>query len=357
MINRCNSFTTILFCSVLVLAAPAWTRAQTNAQSKLDALFGTKVVARGKGFEIKQSALDESLVTIRSSAAAKGNNIPPQAMQRIEREVLRRLINIALLMERATDADRAKGQEEADQRVQSLMDRAGSEAAMQRQLKSVGLTLERLRAKLSEEATADVVLQRELNIKISDEQVEAYYKENPARFEKPEMVRAAHILLSTRDPITGQPLSTEAREQKLRTIESVLKQARQGEDFAELAVKYSEDPGSKDEGGEYTFPRGRMVPEFEAVAFSLPPGQISDVVTTSFGYHIIKVYEKIPAATVPLDDEVKEEVRNFLKNRELQKQMGPFMDTLWKQADVQILEESLKPLPGDNTLSPEDEAP
>lgn len=358
MTYRCNLFSVGLLCGLITLAATsrthAQTNAQTNAQAKLDALFGNKVVAKGDGFEIKQNALDDSLVTIRASAAGKGSDISPQTMERLEREVLRRLINIALLMQLATDDDRAKGKEEADKRIQLLTERAGSDEAMERQLKAVGLTPDRLRAKLVEEATAEAVLERKLNIQITDEQVKEYYDENPARFEKPEMVRAAHILLSTRDPVTHQELSPEAKEEKLRKIQSLLKRARQGEDFAELAVQYSEDPGSKDKGGEYTFPRGRMVPEFEAVAFSLAPGQISDVVTTAFGYHIIKVYEKIPATTVPLDDSVKTNVRDFLKNRELQKQMGSFMDALMKEKHVEILDERLKPLPEDNPVPPEE---
>lgn len=354
MTNRCNLFPAGLLCGLILLLATAGTYGQTNAQAKLDALFGNKVVAKGDGFEIKQSALDESLVTIRSSAAAKGNDISPQTMDRLEREVLQRLINIDLLLQLATDQDRSNGTAQAEQRIQLLTQRAGSEEAMQRQLKSVGLTLDRLRTKLTEEATAQAVLERELNIQITDEQVKQYYDENPARFEKPEMVRVAHILLSTRDPVTNQELSPDAKEAKRREIESLLKRARQGEDFAELAVKYSEDPGSKDKGGEYTFPRGRMVPEFEAAAFSLSPGQISDVVTTAFGYHIIKLYEKIPATVMPLDDELTAQVREFLSNRELQKQMGPFMEKLAKEKHVQILDERLKAQPDDDAL-PADE--
>ena len=83
-------------------------------------------------------------------------------------------------------------------------------------------------------------------------------------------------------------------------MEGLLKRARAGEDFAKLAKEYSEDPGSKDKGGEYKFPRGQMVPEFEAAAFSLKTNQVSDIVTTSFGYHIIKLSEKIPAQKVEL---------------------------------------------------------
>jgi len=343
----------LLLWACCVLIAPRALSAQDDADARLRALFGDEVIARGTGFEIKSSALDESVVTIRASTAGRGGNISPEAMQRLEREVLRRLINIELLKQRATDEDRTKGAAEADRRIKLLEERAGSEEAMKRQLMAVGLTLDRLRAKLTEEATAEMVLDRELNIQISDEQVKTYYEENPARFEQPEMVRVGQILLSTWDPITNQELPEAAKEAKRHQIESILEKARRGDDFAELAVEYSEDTASKDRGGEYTFPRGRMVPEFEAVAFTLAPGKISDVVTTKYGYHIIKVYEKIPAKTLELNDEVSTQVKQMLKAREIQTQMGPYMDKLSKQAKVEILEERLRPQPGDMVAPPD----
>ena len=339
--------------SLILLAGVISCAAQSEADAKLKALFGDKVVAKGTGFEIKQSTVDESVVTIRSSAAGRGNTINPAAMERLEREVLRRLINIELLKQRATDEDRASGAQAAEERIAALQERAGSEEAMNRQLKAVGLTPERLKVKLVEEATAEKVLARELDIQITDAQIEEYYRDNPARFEQPEMVRAAHILISTRDPLTNNELSAEEKAAKRLQIESILEKARRGDNFAELAVEYSEDPGSKDNGGEYTFPRGRMVPAFEAAAFSLTPGKVSEVVTTQFGYHIIKVYEQIPAKTLELNEEVRAEVREFLKARELQKQMEPYMTKLAEESNVEILDERLKPKPGDKASTDE----
>ena len=112
------------------------------------------------------------------------------------------------------------------------------------------------------------------------------------------MVRASHILLITRDTATQTDLSEDKKAAKHKQMEDLLKRARDGEDFAKLAKEYSEDPGSKDKGGEYKFARGQMVPEFEAAAFSLKTNQVSDIVNSSYGYHIIKLSEKIPAQKV-----------------------------------------------------------
>src|SRR5439155_19815101 len=124
-----------------------------------------------------------------------------------------------------------------------------------------------------------------------------YYDQNPERFEQPEMVRVSHILISTRDA-SGQDLGDADKKKKKDLAEKVLKRAKGGEDFSKLIAEFSEDPASKDKKGEYTFPRGRMVPEFEASAFALGVNQISDLVTSKFGYHIIKKLEKIPAGKV-----------------------------------------------------------
>jgi peptidyl-prolyl cis-trans isomerase D len=124
--------------------------------------------------------------------------------------------------------------------------------------------------------------------------IQRYYNDNIQTFQTPEQVRASHILLNT-----GGKDEAAVRKQ----AEEILAQVKAGSDFAALARKYSEDPGTKDKGGDLDFfPRGQMVPEFEKIAFSLPPGQISDLVKSQFGIHIIKVVEKRPAVTRSLEE-------------------------------------------------------
>ncbi len=144
---------------------------------------------------------------------------------------------------------------------------------------------------------------------VTDEEVKKFYNENPETFSEPEKVRVSYILLLGFDPQTNAQLSDEQKQIKLKQIEAILKRARAGEDFAKLAKKYSEDPGSKDKGGELppfarasADPQHAMVPEFEAAAFSLETNQISDVVTSVYGYQIIKLIQKIPAKTMPFTE-------------------------------------------------------
>jgi peptidyl-prolyl cis-trans isomerase C len=198
-----------------------------------------------------------------------------------------------------------------------------------------------LKSKMGEEATARVVDERELGVKVSDEEVKKYYDDNPADFEEPEKVRASHILIGTRDQASNAELSKEKKDAKRKLAEDLVKRARAGEDFAKLAKEYSDDPGSKDKGGEYVFPRGKMVPEFEAAAFALKTNEVSDVVTTQFGYHVIKLSERMPAAKVDFEKS-SSHIKDYLTQQKLQKEIPAYMAKLRKEANVEILDERLK---------------
>jgi peptidyl-prolyl cis-trans isomerase C len=338
----------VLLCAAasLLSASAADEKASTSSKPvmKVGDLFTNSIVAKGKGLSISRSQLDEALISIKTGAAARGQTIPPDKMSELETQILQRLIQLQLLNAKATAADKIVGKEQTAKRITELKTRAGSEELFEKQLKSIGVTPAELQTKMGEELTAEVVLKRELKANATDEEVKKFYDENPAQFEQPETVKAAHVLISTQDQAMHTDLSNEQKAAKKKIAEDVLKRAKAGEDFAKLAKEYSDDPGSKDHGGEYTFPRGRMVREFEEVAFSLNTNQVSDLVTTQFGYHIIKLYEKNPAKKVEFDT-AKDKIKEYLIGQSIQKQLPDYVAKLEKEADVQILDEKLKPSP------------
>lgn len=354
--------TLVLLCAAapLVLFGAANPAGQTNNSSAKpllnpDDLFTNEVIAKGKGVSVTRADLDQEMVGIKANAAAQGQQIPPQAMQTIQSRVLQQIIGVQLLDNEATAADKATAKTNVDDNLKKIQDRAGSEEALNRQLTLLGVSRQDFIDKLTKQAIAETVLKRELNVNITDDQAKKYYDDNPAKFERPEEVHVAHILLSTRDQSTGKELSDDQKAAKKKQMEDILKRARAGEDFGKLVKEYSEDPGSKGKGGEYTFARGQMVPEFEAAAFSLETNQISDIVTTDYGYHIIKLLNKIPAKKLEFS-EVKDDLKDALANQEIQKQVPGFLQKLEKKADVQILDPSLKPVETADE-SPEDAAP
>ena len=159
-------------------------------------------------------------------------------------------------------------------------------------------------------------------IQIPEDVLKKQYQDSIQQYQVPNQVHVQHILLKT----VGQT-DAEVAETK-KKAEDVLKQARKGAKFDELAKKYSEDPGSKDKGGDLGWIRqGQTVPEFEKEAFSLAPGQISDLVRTQYGFHIIKVLEKQTAHTKPFD-EVKESLRTQAVLNQAEKQATDIVDQL-----------------------------
>jgi peptidyl-prolyl cis-trans isomerase D len=146
---------------------------------------------------------------------------------------------------------------------------------------------------------------------VTGQQIERYYNDNIQQYSTPEQVRASHILIKT----TGKADEDDAAKKK---AEDLLAQVKKGADFAELAKKNSQDEGSAVKGGDLDFfSHGQMVPEFDKVAFELQPGQVSDLVKSQFGYHIIKVTDKRPATTKTLD-EVRGQIEDQLKSEQAQ---------------------------------------
>jgi peptidyl-prolyl cis-trans isomerase D len=157
-------------------------------------------------------------------------------------------------------------------------------------------------------------------IQVSDDQVQAYYNAHRDEYRTPERVHARHILLS----ITNKP-KDEVPKIKAQA-EALDKQLKAGADFAELAKKYSQDPGSAQKGGDLGWvSRGQMVKNFEDAVFTLKPNEISDVVTTEYGFHIIEVLEKQPAHLQTLD-EVKPAIVATLKNQTVFDRMQDLTD-------------------------------
>ncbi len=167
-------------------------------------------------------------------------------------------------------------------------------------------------------------------VKVTDADIEKYYKEHQDQFKKPETLTASHILISTM-PADGKPGAAvdPAKDKEAKAkAEKILADLKKGADFGAIAEKESACPSGKQAKGKLPpFTKGQMVPEFEKAAMALKPGQLSEVVKTPFGYHIIKLEAKNPASVMPLA-QVKEAIKANLEAKALEKQLT---ETLTKQ--------------------------
>lgn len=321
----------------------------TNSGDLVTQLFGDPVVAKGEGVEVKRSDLDQVVTGFKAAAEARGETLTPDQVTGLEAKMLERLIDIQLLLQKANDADRAIGAKKAADAMATLLQKAGSQDTLDIQLKAANTTESQLRNKVAQEATAMAALQRLLGVTVSDAEVQKFYDDHPSDFEQPEMVHVRHILFMTIDPTTHQPLPDDVVKAKRKEADDVLAKARAGADFAKLAEEYSDDTTTKDNGGELPpFPHGQMVPEFDEAAFSLTNNQISDIVTTMYGYHIIKLINKIPAKKLtltdvvpPSTDTVADKIKDFLVQQKTGELAPAYLEQLKKAANVKILDPDL----------------
>jgi ABC-type oligopeptide transport system ATPase subunit len=182
-------------------------------------------------------------------------------------------------------------------------------------------------------------LQKNADKLVSDAEVEQYYTDHPAEFDE---VRVRHILISTQPKEEAEPEAdtkdakdkkpaekpkTLTKDEARKKAQDLLDRVHKGEDFAKLAKENSDDPGSKDKGGEYDFfGRGKMVAEFDKAAFALKPGEVSDLVETQFGFHIIKLEEKRTGASPSTDQKVHQQIVDKLKQEKLEARITEISD-------------------------------
>jgi parvulin-like peptidyl-prolyl isomerase len=231
-----------------------------------------------------------------------------------------------LLLEAAEKRNIQVSQEMLDSLLNQQYMRHGSRERFVENLKKMGVDITVIEQQMNESLIIETYLNEVLaeKMEITDERLMEAYNED-----KTATVR--HILLSTQG-------KNDTEKQKIRQkMEGILEEARSGKDFAELAKKYTEDPGSKNTGGLYeNFSRGVMVKPFEEAAFSVPVGEISDIVETNYGYHILKVLDR-KQEDKPFD-EVKEQLRNQMVQTSRRDLYFEHVEELRKNADFTIIE-------------------
>ncbi|TNJ67350.1 peptidylprolyl isomerase [Paenibacillus hemerocallicola] len=275
-------------------------------------LAGVSVFAFTKGGEPK----DTVVATVNGVEIGK-QQLFDELIRNGGAQVLNNLINEELVKQEAdkagvqvTDADLNK---ELDSFKKSLS--LSSDEEFDMMLMQYGMTKDELKKQMPMQVRLRKLLEPKTDV--TEEEMKKYYDENKEMLATPEQVKASHILVSTKEE-----------------SEAILAQLNTGADFAQLAKEKSIDPGSKDNGGDLSyFAKGKMVKEFEDAAFTLPVGQISNVVQTEHGFHIIKVTDK-KAAVTPTFEEKKNEIRETLVMQEVQELSNTWMQEVAGKANV-----------------------
>lgn len=269
---------------------------------------------------------------IKAVEVRAGGPVPADRRDQILRDVLDDLVAYRLLRQEVARRQLTVPDSAVEERLQSLRSQFDSKASFERALAQQQMTVEKLREDARTDLLVDRLLQDEVTSKIAvkPSDVSAFYEANPDRFQQPESMRASHILVGV------PPNADAASRAKLRArAEEALRAARAGQDFARLARRYSQDASAEQGGDLGFFPRGQMVPAFDAAAFALAPGQISDLVETEFGFHVIKAVEKRPARTVPFV-EAAPQIQAYLEDEQRREKGRALVEQLKSKGTVRI---------------------
>lgn len=288
---------------------------------------GDQVVLKVNGEPIHASAIRLAAGGVQNDARQRGQQISQeQAMQM----AAQRVIDATLLAQEARRQNVTADTAKVDQQMAALEKQAGGPDKLASMLAQGGFTVEGYKKMMTEMSLVNQFIEEKVlpGITVTDEEAKAFYDENPKFFERPEEVHARHIIVRV-----PQDATEEQKAEAKKKIEAIQKRAAAGEDFAKLAQETSEGPSAKDGGDLGFFSHDRMVPAFADAAFALKPGEVSGVVETKFGYHVIKNEEVRPAGKVPFD-EVKDRIKDSLK----QQKMGAELDTILEKlrADAKI---------------------
>lgn len=274
-------------------------------------------------------------------------------------KIVNELIVKALLEEEIAKRGITATQEDVQNELKTIIDKVGSKEELNKLLKQREIS----NAQFTEDLKTQIKIRKLVNslekINISDNDAEKYYNTHKAEFTHGEQVRASHILISANtieliqqikaknpdiDPTELNKKVEERLAAQKAKAESVLAQVKQNPDnFEKIAQKESDDKASAERGGELGFfPKEAMVPEFSKVAFSIKPNTISDLVKSPYGYHIIKVTDRIEPGTTPYA-KVKDEIKFYLETQKQIEVLKKFTNGLMKNAKIEYLNDSFNP--------------
>jgi peptidyl-prolyl cis-trans isomerase C len=311
--------------ALITLLSPAYAAETQSADQKVAVVNGTVIT---------QAEVDRE--TSRYLARLQSMGRSPNALElgQIKTQVVENLIARELLYQESQKKDIKVDQKQVDAQLTALKSRFPSEAEFNNALARMDLTEADLRFQFARDLAIRELLEAQLgdNIAVSEKETRAYYDGHLEDFKKPEQVRASHILIKV-DPAATEKTKAEARTK----IESVQAKLKKGEDFGALAKEYSEGPSGPKGGDLGFFERGQMVKPFEEAAFTMKPGQVSDLVETRFGYHLIKVTDRTPEGTMSYE-EVKDRLEQFMEQQKVQEEIARYVDTLKKKAKIETFE-------------------
>ncbi|MDY6972619.1 MAG: peptidylprolyl isomerase [Thermodesulfobacteriota bacterium] len=306
--------------------------AEVSPTSGVEAQREDGRVAMVNGSVITLDDIDRDMRSIQERFARTGRYLSGPQLSEARKEVLKNLINRELLYQESQRRGIAVDEATVKEHMEKLERQFPDEAELKNLLEKMNLSKAEMSAQIKKGIAIHQFVEQEFvkNLVVSEEETEAYYNSNLELFNKPEMVQASHILIKL-DPQADESQRAEAQ----KRIVEIQAKLEKGGDFEDLAREFSQGPTSANSGDLGYFGRGQMVKPFEEAAFALSPGEVSGIVETKFGFHLIKAGNKRPASTANYKD-VKEKIEKYLKQKKAGEEISLYTEKLEKKADLVV---------------------
>lgn len=313
------------------MAATETTKKNKNITNAIIAVVNDDIITLHDVNKISQPAIND---------AGKKGSLSDKDKSLIRRSALDHLIEKKLTEQKIKELNIKVTEEEIRQAIDDVrrQNNIPSQEALVSALAVQGLSFDQYRAQLQEqiEKLKLVSIEVRAKVQVGDNEMREYYAANIQKYTEDESYRARHIFFKANEKT---PPKEVLRSQS--TALAVLIDAREGKDFAELAKKFSEDPAARKDGGDLgTFKKGDMQPELEKTILALKPGEISELVVTPIGLHIIKLEAKIAGALKPFEN-VKAEIEEIIYRKKSEERFSQWAKDLRSKASVEIRDLSL----------------
>jgi peptidyl-prolyl cis-trans isomerase C len=290
-------------------------------------------VAVVNGTVITREDFDREMGRVRQQLSRSSRPMTRAQFSGVENSVLENLITNELLYQESERNGIKVGKQAVDEQLNRIKKRFPSEDAFKRTIGKMNLFEADIITQIEKGLSIQQLVKQEFSqkINVSDKDTKAYYEGNPDMFKQPEEIRASHILIKVDPQSDASQKAT-----SYKKMEEIQVKIQKGGDFAALAKEFSQGPSNVKGGDLGFFKRGQMVKPFDEAAFALAPGEVSGIVETRFGYHLIKVFEK-KSETTSEYGAVKDRLKQSLEQREVQKLMEVYIEGLKNKGKIERL--------------------
>ena len=287
------------------------------------------------GVTIDRTRLEREMSRQEQQLLMEGLTMEDSQREAFRSDVLDRLINQELILQESRRKGYTAAPAALEEQIGAIRGQFPDQDSFIQALAQWSFTEESLAEEIARGLTIQSYIEAEISLQVSIGTGDAltYYQENPEQFARPEQLHARHILISLEEAA-----AEEAEREARGRIEDIQQKLQAGGDFATLAEEYSEGPSAPRGGDLGYFGRGQMVPPFEEAVFALSVGEVSEIVRTAFGFHLIELVDRQPPGVIAFE-EIQSDLIDYLTQERLSASVDTLVDTLREGADIETFPE------------------